>query len=80
MVQSRQHQKCDATVTVKGNDSLKQPGTLYILAVAVNKYRTLQFDLRYAVADADDFRRRDAASGDEAQKLMITRRSFRFRM
>jgi WD40 repeat protein len=45
----------DATITVKGNDSLKQPGTLYILAVAVNKYANAQFDLRYAVADADDF-------------------------
>lgn len=45
----------DATVTVMGNDSLKQPGTLYILAIAVNKYANSQFDLRYAVADADDF-------------------------
>ena len=45
----------DATVTVAGNDSLKQPGTLYILAIAVNKYANSQFDLRYAVADATDF-------------------------
>jgi WD40 repeat protein len=45
----------DATITVVGNDSLKQPGTLYILAVAVNKYANSKFDLRYAVADADDF-------------------------
>jgi WD40 repeat protein len=45
----------DATVAVVGNDSLKQPGTLYVLAVAVNKYANSQFDLRYAVADADDF-------------------------
>jgi WD40 repeat protein/uncharacterized caspase-like protein len=45
----------DATVTVMGTDSLKQSGTLYILAVAVNKYANSQFDLRYAVADADDF-------------------------
>jgi uncharacterized caspase-like protein len=45
----------DATITVIGKDSLKQPGTLYILAVAVNKYANSQFDLRYAVADADDF-------------------------
>ena len=45
----------DATVTVTGNDSLKQPGTLYILAIAVNKYANSQFDLRYAVADATDF-------------------------
>jgi WD40 repeat protein/uncharacterized caspase-like protein len=45
----------DATVTVTGNDSLKQPGTLYILAIAVNKYANSEFDLRYAVADATDF-------------------------
>src|SRR6266850_2327626 len=45
----------DAAVTVTGNDSLKQPGTLYILAIAVNKYENAQFDLRYAIADATDF-------------------------
>jgi len=45
----------DATVVVTGNDSLKQPGTLYILGIAVNKYANSQFDLRYAVADATDF-------------------------
>jgi WD40 repeat protein/uncharacterized caspase-like protein len=45
----------DATINVTGNDSLKQPGTLYILAIAVNKYANSQFDLRYAVADATDF-------------------------
>ncbi|MDQ1639671.1 MAG: hypothetical protein QOF62_3010 [Pyrinomonadaceae bacterium] len=45
----------DATVTVNGNESLRQPGTLYILAIAVNKYANSQFDLRYAVADATDF-------------------------
>lgn len=45
----------DATVLVTGNESLKQPGTLYVLAIAVNKYANSQFDLRYAVADATDF-------------------------
>jgi WD40 repeat protein/uncharacterized caspase-like protein len=45
----------DASVTVTGNDSLKQAGTLYVLAVAVNKYANPQFDLRYAVADATEF-------------------------
>jgi WD40 repeat protein/uncharacterized caspase-like protein len=45
----------DASVTVTGIDSLKQPGTLYVLAIAVNKYANPQFDLRYAVADATDF-------------------------
>jgi len=45
----------DATVIATGNESLRQPGTLYILAIAVNKYANPQFDLRYAVADATDF-------------------------
>ena len=45
----------DATVVVTGNENLRQPGSLYILAIAVNKYANSQFDLRYAVADATDF-------------------------
>jgi uncharacterized caspase-like protein len=45
----------DATLVVTGDESLKQAGTLYILAIAVNKYANGQFDLRYAVADATDF-------------------------
>ena len=45
----------DATLTITGSDTLKRPGTLYILAVAVNKYANPQFDLQYAVADATDF-------------------------
>jgi WD40 repeat protein/uncharacterized caspase-like protein len=45
----------DATVVVTGNENLRQPGALYILAIAVNKYANSQFDLRYAVADATDF-------------------------
>ncbi len=45
----------DASAIVQGEDSLKQPGTLYILAVAVNKYANPQFDLKFAVADATDF-------------------------
>ncbi|MGI8837561.1 MAG: caspase family protein [Pyrinomonadaceae bacterium] len=45
----------DATVMVTGNDGLKQAGTLYILAIAVNKYANPQFDLKFAVADATEF-------------------------
>ncbi|MDQ5843837.1 MAG: caspase family protein, partial [Acidobacteriota bacterium] len=45
----------DATLTITGADTLKRSGTLYILAVAVNKYANPQFDLQYAVADATDF-------------------------
>ncbi len=45
----------DATLTVTGGDNLKRPGTLYVLAIAVNKYVNPEFDLLYAVADATDF-------------------------
>ncbi|HKO61762.1 MAG TPA: caspase family protein, partial [Pyrinomonadaceae bacterium] len=45
----------DAMASVRGAESLKQPGTMYILAIAVNKYANPQFDLRFAVADATDF-------------------------
>jgi len=45
----------DATTTITGADSLKRPGTMYILAVAVNKYSNPQFNLQFAVADATDF-------------------------
>lgn len=45
----------DATLLVTGANSLKRPATLYILAIAINKYANPQFDLRYAVADATDF-------------------------
>lgn len=45
----------DATLTITGADSLKRAGTLFILAVAVNKYANSQFDLQFAVADATAF-------------------------
>ena len=45
----------DATVTVTGADSLARKGTAYILAVGVNRYANSQYNLKYAVADAQDF-------------------------
>jgi len=45
----------DAIVTVTGAESLKRSGTAYILAVGINKYGNSQYNLKYAVADADDF-------------------------
>jgi hypothetical protein len=45
----------DATAIVNGDDRLQQPGTLYILAIAINKYANPQFDLKFAVADATEF-------------------------
>jgi WD40 repeat protein len=45
----------DATLTVTGTDSLKRKGTAYILAIGVNEYANTQYNLKYAVADAQDF-------------------------
>ncbi len=45
----------DAMLTVKGAESLRRKGTAYVLAVGVNSYANKDFDLKYAVADAQDF-------------------------
>ncbi|HVF57924.1 MAG TPA: caspase family protein [Pyrinomonadaceae bacterium] len=45
----------DAALVVGGADSLKRAGTTYILAVGVNSYANREYDLKYAVADAQDF-------------------------
>ncbi len=41
------------TVAVKGADSLKRSGTLYVLAIGVNRYKDASHNLKFAVADAD---------------------------
>jgi WD40 repeat protein len=48
----------DETLTVIGSHDLARPGTLYILAVGINRYANETFNLKnlkYAVADADLF-------------------------
>ncbi|HXT62366.1 MAG TPA: caspase family protein [Pyrinomonadaceae bacterium] len=45
----------DAELIVKGADSLKRQGTAYVLAVGVNNYANANYNLKYAVADAEDF-------------------------
>ena len=45
----------DAELIVTGAESLKRQGTAYILAVGVNNYANEQYNLKYAVADAEDF-------------------------
>jgi len=51
----------DASFSLTGADSLKRPGTAYILAVGVNAYSNTQYNLKYAVADATAF-------GDEVRR------------
>jgi len=45
----------DATLTVRGADSLKRKGTAYVLAIGVNEYANNQYNLTYAVPDSKDF-------------------------
>jgi WD40 repeat protein len=45
----------DAVLPINGADSLKRIGTTYILAVGVNNYANQQYNLKYAVADAQAF-------------------------
>jgi WD40 repeat protein len=45
----------DATAKVVGAGTLRRQGTAYILAIGVNIYANAQYNLRYAVPDAQDF-------------------------
>ena len=45
----------DAHLKVTGADSLKRAGTAYVIAVGVNEYANQQYNLKYAVADAQSF-------------------------
>lgn len=45
----------DAQLALNGADSLKRMGTAYIVAVGVNEYANPQYNLKYAVADAQSF-------------------------
>ncbi len=45
----------NAELTVTGDASLQRQGTAYIVAVGVNQYANPNFNLRYAVADANTF-------------------------
>lgn len=45
----------DATLVINGADSLKRQGAAYIVAVGINNYSNPQYNLKYAVADAEDF-------------------------
>ena len=44
----------DATLSITGADSLKRQGTVYILAVGINQYANADYNLGFAVADAQD--------------------------
>ncbi len=45
----------DAQLPLIGADSLKRAGTAYIIAVGLNEYANPQYNLKYALADAQSF-------------------------
>jgi WD40 repeat protein len=45
----------DAPLELMGADSLKRKGTAYIIAVGINNYANEQYNLKYAMADAQSF-------------------------
>ncbi len=45
----------DAVLNLTGAGSLKRPGTAYVLSIGVNSYSNSQYNLKYAVADAEVF-------------------------
>jgi hypothetical protein len=51
----------DAGLTVVGNENLKRERTAFVLAIGINLYENSQYNLKYALADAqsfaDEFRR-----------------------
>jgi WD40 repeat protein/uncharacterized caspase-like protein len=46
----------DARLIITGAESLKRPATAYLIAVGLNTYANTRFNLKYAAADANDFR------------------------
>ena len=45
----------DAALLLTGAESLKRAGTAYVIAVGLNNYANEQYNLKYAVADAESF-------------------------
>lgn len=45
----------DAPLLLTGADILKRDGTAYVIAVGLNDYANIQYNLKYAVADAQSF-------------------------
>jgi WD40 repeat protein/uncharacterized caspase-like protein len=66
----------DATAVVTGAASLARKGTAYVLAVGVNEYANPEFNLRYAIPDAELFAgevaRRTRALGTYSRVEVVT--------
>src|SRR5205085_9453470 len=45
----------DATLTLRGAESLRRTPTAYVLAVGINEYENKNYNLKFAASDATDF-------------------------
>lgn len=45
----------DANLSINGSDTLRRARVAYILSIGINEYANSQYNLKYAVADAQDF-------------------------
>ncbi|MCA1633971.1 MAG: caspase family protein [Acidobacteria bacterium] len=65
----------DAALAVTGAESLKRAAKIYVLAVGVNAYANPNFNLRFAVADAEEFggewRRQQEQVGRYAETVVV---------
>ena len=59
----------DAKLIINGAESLRRQGTAYIIAVGINAYANPQYNLRYAVPDAQAF-------GEELRRQQLNLRRF----
>src|ERR1700752_834276 len=60
----------DALLAVPGAQSLRREGTAYIIAIGINEYANPQYNLKYAIADAQSF-------GDELRRQLSTGSRFK---
>jgi hypothetical protein len=65
----------DALLTLLGAESLRQASTAYVLAIGLSKYANSDYDLKYAVNDAqsfaEEFERQQAKVGRFAQVKIV---------
>lgn len=65
----------DAVLTISGAESLRRQGTVYVITVGINIYANSQYNLKYAVADAqafgEEFRRQQAKLGRFANVAVV---------
>jgi WD40 repeat protein/uncharacterized caspase-like protein len=45
----------DATLNLVGSENLKRERTAFVLAIGINRYENTQYNLKYAIADAQSF-------------------------